>query len=91
MKRSNFLVVITVCFAAVAFVIVAFMTQEPQIAAKNAELNTVQSDIAKAKAEKAALEAEKKRVGSKEYIEEKARKNLGLVKPNEIIFFDIDK
>jgi len=82
---------VTVCILALLFVVVAFVTQEPELAAKNAELNSVKNDIAKVQQENAQLAQEKKRVGSKEYIEEKARKNLGLVKNNEIIFFDVDK
>ena len=90
MKRSNFLGVV-VCILTVVFVVVAFVTQEPIISAKSAELKSVNSDMTNATSENVQLKKEKKRVGTKEFIEEVARRNLGLVKPNEIIFFDIDK
>ena len=90
MKHSNFLGVI-VCILALVFVVVAFVTQEPDIVARNAEYKSINAEIAKAKSESIQLKEESKRVGTNKFIEEVARKDLGLVKNNEIIFFDIDK
>jgi len=83
--------VMIICFVAMIFVVIQFTIQGPQIAAKNAELNSVKADVEKAKTENAELAEKKKRVGTKEYIEQMAREKLGLVKKNEIIFFDVDK
>jgi len=91
MKKGSNLLGIIVVLLALFLICVALYNQQPDMTLKNAELESLNSDIAKAKSEYEALDIQSKRVGSLDFIEEIARRNLGLVKPNETIFYDIDK
>lgn len=89
-KRSNFSLWL-VTILCLVFVVVAFITQQPELSAKEAELASIKAEIQKATQENKKFTQESKLTGSKEYIEKVAREELGMVKKGEIIFIDIDK
>ena len=89
-KQSKFSLWL-VTILCLVFVVVAFITQQPELSAKKAELSSLNAEIQKAQKENEKYIKESKQVGTKEYIEKVAREELGMVKKGEIIFIDIDK
>ncbi|HAL74663.1 MAG TPA: hypothetical protein DCM45_06200 [Clostridiales bacterium] len=77
-----------VLVVAVASAVAIYFKQEEQMARLLANRITLASQLADAQARKAELEELQNMVDSDEYIERIAREQLGMVRPNEIIFED---
>lgn len=87
--RVDYLRVILV--VALVFFSVTFVKQQFQINEYNVQINSIKQDIAEAKEKTIELKSVENKVNDSEYIEEIARTELGLVKPYEKIFIDVDK
>ena len=70
---------------------VTFVKQQMQIHEYNVQINGIKEDIADANDKIVELKAVENKVNDSEYIEGIARTELGLVKPYEKIFIDVDK
>ncbi len=68
-----------------------FVKQQMQIHEYNVQINGIKEDIADANDKIVELKAVENKVNDSEYIESIARTELGLVKPYEKIFIDVDK
>lgn len=77
-----------VLVVAVASAVAIYFKQEEQMTRLLANRVTLESQLANAQARKAELEELQNIVDSDEYIERIAREQLGMVRPNEIIFED---
>ena len=73
---------------ALASAVAIYFEQEEQMARLLANQTTLESQLSNAQARQAELEELKNIVDSDEYIERVAREQLGMVRPNEIIFED---
>lgn len=80
-----------ILIVALVFFSATFVKQQFQINEYNVQINSVEQDIADAKEKTLELKAVENKVNDSEYIEEVARTELGLVKPYEKIFIDVDK
>ena len=90
-KKSKFtwLVCFVICLAlALSFGFLA-MAQASQYSALRADLIRIEADIDRALAERERLQRQLQFVGSDAYIEEQARRLLGLVLPTELIFRNV--
>lgn len=76
---------------AIVFFSVTFVKQQLKINEYNVQINSIEQDIVESKEKTAELKAVESKVNDSEYIEEVARTELGLVKPYEKIFIDVDK
>jgi len=76
---------------ALVFFSVTFVKQQLQINQYNVQINSIKQDIEEAKDKTIELKAIENKVNDAEYIENIARTELGLVKPYEKIFIDVDK
>ena len=80
-----------ILIVALVFFSVTFVKQQFQINEYNVQINSINQDIAEAKERTEELKSVEAKVNDSEYIEEVARAELGLVKPYEKIFIDVDK
>ena len=76
---------------ALIFFSITFVKQQLQINQYNVQINSIEQDIATAKEKTTEFKEMADKVTDSEYIEEIARTELGLVKPYEKIFIDVDK
>lgn len=76
---------------ALIFFGITFVKQQLEINEYNVKIKSIQEDIESAKEKTAELKAVENKVNDSEYIEQIARTELGLVKPYEKIFIDVDK
>ncbi len=70
---------------------VTCIKQQLEINEYNVKINAINQDIDYANEQIAELNAKKEKVNDSEYLEQIAREELGLVKPYEKIFIDVDK
>ena len=70
---------------------ITFVKQQFQINEYDVQINSIEQDIATAKEKVEQLKSVQDKVNDDEYIEQVARNELGLVKPYEKIFIDVDK
>ena len=76
---------------ALVFFSVTFVKQQLEINEYNVKINSIKEDIESAKQKTIELKSVENKVNDSEYIEQIARTELGLVKPYEKIFIDVDK
>lgn len=81
-------VFLIICFIFFSF---SFVKQQFEINAYNVQINSIQEDIDVSTAKTEELNELKNKVNDSEYMEKVAREELGLVKPYEKIFVDVDK
>jgi len=77
-----------VLVVAIASAVAIYFKQEEQLTRLLSNRVSLESQLAEAQARKAELEELQNIVDSDEYIERIAREQLGMVRPNEIIFDD---
>lgn len=87
--RVDYLRVILI--VALVFFSITFVKQQFEINEYNIQINSIKQDIAEAKEKTEELKSVENKVNNAEYIEQVARNELGLVKPYEKIFIDVDK
>jgi len=87
--RVDYLRVILV-FSLIIFSI-TFVKQQFEINEYNVQLNSVEQDISLAKNKISELKSVEDNANNYEYIEYIARTELGLVKPYEKVFIDVEK
>lgn len=75
----------------VVYFAVTFVKQQLSINEYNVKIESIKQDIALAEDKIEELNDTKSKVNDSEYIEKVAREELGLVKPYEKIFIDVDK
>lgn len=80
-----------ILLVALVFFSITFVKQQFQINEYNVQISSIEQDIATAKEKTEQLSLVKDKVNDDEYIEQVARNELGLVKPYEKIFIDVDK
>ena len=75
----------------IAYIVLNFFSQQQLIEKKQHELATVQNQINEEEKLSKSLEREKEMLDSDESLEKIAREKLGMVKPGERVFFDINR
>ena len=80
-----------ILIVALVFFSITFVRQQLEINEYNVQINSIKDDIESAKQTTAELKSVENKVNDSEYIEQIARTELGLVKPYEKIFIDVDK
>ena len=68
-----------------------FIDQQKVLYAKEIEMDNIQAKIEEEMKLNEELKKQKEMLGSDEYVEKIAREKLGMVKPGERIFVDINK
>lgn len=68
-----------------------FVEQQSLLYAKNNELKDVEAKIKEEQAVNEELKKQEEMISSNEYIEKIAREKLGMVKPGEKVFVDVNK
>ena len=76
---------------ALVFFSITFVKQQFKINEYDVQINSIEQDIAEAREKTAELKTVEDKVNDSQYIEDIARNELGLVKPYEKIFIDVDK
>lgn len=74
-----------------AYFAYTMIIQQNYLYTKNKELENLQSKIESIRRENEKLRKEKEAIYSDEYYEKVAREKLGMVKPGEKVFYDINK
>jgi len=90
-KRYKVDYVRVILVIALVFFSITFVKQQFEINEYNVKINSIKEDIESAKQKTAELKSVENKVNDSEYIEQIARTELGLVKPYEKIFIDVDK
>ena len=90
-KRRSSVAGVLVSVALIAYFCHIIIGQQKIINDKEMALIAIENKISEEENLKKELEKEKEMLESEEYIERMARKKLGLVKPGEKIFIDINK
>ncbi len=67
------------------------LVQYPQIHAQKQQLAEIQTRISKETTKKDQLVAQSKQESYDQYVEDMARRDLGMLKPNETVYIDIAK
>ena len=70
---------------------ITFVRQQLNINEYNVKISSIKEDIDETKAKIEELQEKKEKVNDAKYIEKIAREELGLVKPYEKIFVDVNK
>lgn len=78
-----------ICF--MVYFAVTITNQQLQINEYNVKLESIQTQIEEAETKTAEIRDSKTKTDDAEYIETVAREDLGLVKPYEKIFIDVNK
>ena len=88
-KKSRIgLILVVGAFIYISFV---FIDQQKLINVKNAEMQSIQNKTEEEKKLSKDLNEQKDLVNSIEYVEKIAREKLGMIKPGEKIFVDINR
>jgi len=88
-KRFNFISILFVLIG--VYFVTTFVDQQISINKYNSQIVMYKSDISNKEALTKYYDAQQHSVETDEYIEQVARENLGLVKPYEKIFVDVNK
>ena len=80
-----------VLVVSLVFFSITFVKQQFEINEYNVQISSIEQDIADAEEKTQELKAVEDKVNDSDYIEQVARTELGLVKPYEKIFIDVDK
>lgn len=91
LKKNKFSVITILFIFVCVYFVYTFMTQQMQINRYNSQIDMYKTDIANKEVLSNYYNDKEKSVESDEYIEEVARETLGLVKPYEKIFIDVNK
>ena len=75
----------------IIYFIFVFFEQQKVLYAKNIEMNNIQAKIKEEMELNEELKKQKEMLATDEYIEKVAREKLGMVKPGERIFIDINQ
>jgi len=87
-KKSSLVTKILILVLA-AYATVTLVSLQNQVTAKNAEAAKLAGSISAAEQENQRLEQAIEALGTDEGVEAVARQKLGLVKKNEIVFYDV--
>ncbi len=82
-KTSHLIVLIVVCLISVVFI-----KQQITINSNNNEIKTINEQIETENEKAKEIKEKEKRYATDEYVEQIAREELGLVKPDEKVFVD---
>jgi cell division protein FtsL len=88
-KKSKVALVLTLCV--LGYFAYTLSGQEQIIRDKQSQLTSINQKIEDEKSKNAELKKQKDQVNSNEYVEKVAREKLGMVKPDERIFVDVNK
>jgi len=89
-KRKKFKLSFWIAAGLLIYMLVIIYKQEDMFNARRAELNEVLAKIEAETEYKQQLEKEKQELFSDEHIEKVAREKLGLVRPGDKVFVDIN-
>jgi len=90
-KRKSPKWMIFVLIGFIIYFIFVFFEQQKVLYAKNIEMNNIQAKIKEEMELNEELKKQKEMLATDEYIEKVAREKLGMVKPGERIFIDINQ
>jgi cell division protein FtsB len=82
---------ILIAFILLIVIIYSFFQASARVKRMKNKLNNLERQVQSLDREVEALDKKLQEVGSKNFVEEMARKNLGLVKPGEILYITIDE
>jgi cell division protein FtsL len=88
-KSSKWSVLVVIGF--MIYFVYVLIGQQKVLYAKNVEMNNVQAKVAEEMSLNEDLKNQKEMLATDEYVEKVAREKLGMVKPGEKIFIDINK
>lgn len=88
-KKSKVYILVTLCV--MAYFAYLMIGQEQIIRDKSNQIASVNQKIEDEKSKTEELKKQKDQVNSPEYIEKIARDQLGMVKPDEKVFVDVNK
>lgn len=88
-RKSRVYLLVTLCV--MAYLTYLMIGQERIIRDKSSQITSVNQKIEDEKSKNTELNKQKEQVNSPEYIEKIARDQLGMVKPDEKVFVDINK
>lgn len=88
-SKSKFGYVLLLVFA--IYFSYVFAEQQSLLYAKNTELKDAEAKIKEEQAANEELKKQEEMISSEEYIEKIAREKLGMVKPGEKVFVDVNK
>lgn len=88
-SKSKIILALTLCVF--SYFTWTFVGQEQIIREKQSQIASINQKIDDEKSKNADLKKQKELVNSSEYIEKVAREKLGMVKPGEKIFVDVNK
>lgn len=90
-KSKNSKIRLFIIIGALIYISFIFVDQQKIIKIKNAEMQELQSRIEEELKISEELKEQKDLVNSPEYIEKMAREKLGMVKPSEKVFVDVNR
>lgn len=88
-KKSKLALVLTLCV--LGYFAYTIVGQEQLIRDKQSQITSINQKIEDEKSKNVELKKQKDQVNSNEYVEKVAREKLGMVKPDERIFVDVNK
>ena len=94
MNKMNYRFKLIIALAVILFVGYVgwtFYTQEISLSAKEEQLQQLEEDIHQEKVKNIKYENDRMNLNSPENIERIAREKLGMIKPNEKIYVDVNK
>jgi cell division protein FtsL len=90
-KGKNSKLAILVFIGLAVYFSYTFISQEAVLDRKNNEMKTIEAKITGENKQNETLKKQKDTMNSDEYIEKIAREKLGMVKPGERVFVDVNK
>ena len=90
-KKKNISIISMLFMLVSVYFVTTFINQQISINRYNSQIETYKADIANKEALAKYYDEQQASVETDQYIEQVARDNLGLVKPYEKIFVDVNK
>ncbi|HEX3027805.1 MAG TPA: septum formation initiator family protein [Clostridia bacterium] len=88
-KRSKLWIVIML--GLIVYLSCILIDQQKELSSKRTQMNDLNARIEQGEKEKQALQDQKKSINSAAYAEKVAREELGMIKPGEKKFIDVNK
>lgn len=90
-KRIKPRAIFMISLCIVAYFLYLMFQQEKVLSKQRSEIGKIEARIEEQKGIKSELQNQKEKVNSDEYVEKIAREKLGMVKPGEKIYIDMNK
>ncbi len=90
-KRKGSKLWIVIVLGLIVYLSCILIDQQKELSSKRAQMNGLNARIEQGEKEKEALLKQKKNINSDAYAEKVAREELGMIKPGEKKFIDVNK